>query len=321
LSILVDKAAFTAHMHREILSHATLAGEDIDGMRLLQLLAGIVTETLLIFDDPDEGLVATIDALAFHLGCEPASGSMSKNSLPPAYVIDAETENGRALARKLFEEWLDCAYEFHDLIVFMIHHVIMRMEQEGLPRAETFRLFTECMTRCLAYEIAAQELCDIVIEDKIGKEGWTLSESISGLSAVAGRLLGLSRNACEIFQAPNLPDNLDQVAYVMTQEATRLGIPAGSDWRFGIPANDYPVSAPFDLIFGLWTGCREFLTAINLHDEIDQAVACAKAAGRMLAVAAGGEKPDIEPVVAKPLAMAALTDTYKTVCREEAAAL
>jgi hypothetical protein len=38
----------------------------------------------------------------------------------------------------------------------------------------------------------------------------------------------------------------------------------------------------------------------------------------MLAMASGGERPEIEPVIAKPLAMAAMTETYRTVCREYA---
>lgn len=41
---------------------------------------------------------------------------------------------------------------------------------------------------------------------------------------------------------------------------------------------------------------------------MDQAVSCAKA-------------PEMEPVIAKPLAMAAMTDTYETICRDEALAL
>ena len=106
----------------------------------------------------------------------------------------------------------------------------------------------------------------------------------------------------------------------MTQEAIRLGIPAGTDWRFGLAANDTPCSAPYELIAGLEPACHEFFRMIGLNDMVDQAVACAKASGRMLALAAGGERPELEPVIAKPLAMAALTETYRTVCREYAIA-
>jgi hypothetical protein len=303
------------------MSRASLAGREIDGMRLIQMLAGITAETLLLFDDPAEGVEATYDRLHFMLGCEPAEGTLSQNALPASYVLDYETEQGRAIAKDLFEDWLECAYEFHELILFVIHNVILRMEENGQNRATVFRLFIECTNRCLGYEIAAQELCEIVIEKKITGEGWSLPHSISGLSAIAGRFLALSHNACELYAKPTLPEKLDQVAYVMVQEAVRLGIPAGSDWRFGLAANDCAISAPYDLIDSLTPDCIAFFRALQMHCQIDQSVACAKAAGRMVAMAAAGETPDIEPVLAKPLAMAAMTDTYKSVCFTQAAAL
>lgn len=318
MSFLVDKADFAAQMYSHLMSHAALAEEEVDGMKLIQLLAGITTETLLLFDQPDDGLEATYAHLARLLGCEPAEGPLGARALPPPYIIDYETEQGRAIAKCLFEDWLDCAYEFQELLCFVIQNVIIRLEEAGQPRSEVFRIYIECCNRCLAYEIAAQELCDIVIDRKIGAESWSLTESVSGLSAVSGRCLALSQNACELFAIPSLPDKLDQVAYVMTQEAVRLGIPAGSDWRFGLAANDCAVTAPYDLINSLDPCCREFFDMIGLNSLMDRAVACAKAAGRMLAVAAGGEAPEIEPVIAKPLAMAAMTDTYKSVCTQVA---
>ncbi len=318
MSILNDKADFSAHAYRSLMARTSLNGEETDGMRLLMLLSGIMVETLLLFDEPEVGLDTTIQRLGDALGCDPCEGPLGENVLPPSYILDYETEQGRGMARELFEDWLDCAYEFHDIILNLTHNLLMKLEQEGQAREETFRLYVECSMRCLAYEISAQELCDLVIEQKIAREGWSLAESVSGLSAVAGRCLALSQNACQLFAIPSLPDKLDQVAYVMTQEATRLGIPAGSDWRFGLAANDCVFSAPFDLIHSLEPGCREFFKVMRMTNLIDQAVACAKAAGRMLAVAASGEEPDLEPVIAKPLAMAAMTDTYRTVCGEGA---
>ena len=73
-------------------------------------------------------------------------------------MIDYETEQGRTIARELFEEWLNCAYGFHDLLIFVIQNTILRLEQAGQPRGETLRLYMECLTLCLAYELAAQEL-------------------------------------------------------------------------------------------------------------------------------------------------------------------
>lgn len=312
MSILIDKTGFAAHIHKCLLNQASRADGHTDGMRLIQLLAGVTVETLLLFDEPDRGLEATYARLAQMLSCEPAVGVLGQNTLPPAYMIESETEIGRGLARRLFEDWLNCAYDFHDLLMTVVQGMIVQLEEFGMPRSETFRLFIECTNRCMGYEIAAQELCDIVIEEKIGGEGWSLADSVSGLSAVAGRCLALGHNRGPAFNPAAYIDRLDQVSYVMTQEAVRLGIPAGSDWRFGLAANDCPANAPYDLIVSLEPSARGFFRIIGMMDLMDQAVACAKAAGRMLAVAAGGDAPELEPVIAKPLAMAAMTETYRS---------
>jgi hypothetical protein len=316
MSYFFNKAGFIAQLYDRLTANAPSGPEpdSIDAMRLLQQLAGVMVETVMLFDDPAEGLHLTALKLEQMLGCAASDAQLGADALPPAYVIDYEAEQGRAAARDMFEEWLQCPQDFHDLVLFIIHSLICELDQHGQPRQETMRLFLECTARCYAYEVSAQELCDIVIERKIALEGWSMAESIAGLSAISGRCLALSQNACERISKPSLPDKLDQVAYVMTQEAVRHGIPAGTDWRFGLAANDYPASAPYDLIDSLTPACNGFFRAIDLPDLMDQAVAVAKAAGRMLAVAAGGEVPEIEPVIAKPLAMAAITETYRTIC-------
>lgn len=316
MATLTNHAAFSGYVYSKLLASASLAGEETDGMKLLQLLAGIMVETVLLFEDSDEGLVASYDQLAQMLECEPLGGTIAPQALPPAYIIDYETEQGRGICRVLFEDWLDCAYEFHSLMISVIHNVIVKLEAEGQPRQEVFRVFIDCLNKAMAYEISAQELCDIVIDEKVAIEKWSMCQSVSGLSALSGHYLAQSQNACQIFSGPLLPDKLDQVSYVMTQEAVRLGIPAGSDWRFGLAANDCAVSAPHDLLSSLGPRCEEFFRVIKLNSRVDRAVACAKAAGRMLAVAAGGEMPELEPAIAKPLAMAAMTDTYKVACSQ-----
>ncbi len=287
-----------------------------DAMRVIQHMAGVLVETYMVFDDPDLSMHAGFRKLSDLLGCRPAEGALPAGVLPPAHVLDLETERGRAAAREFFEEWLDCTFEFHDLIMVIIHNVIVSWEADGQPREESLRLLIECAMRCMSFEISAQELCDIVIERKVADEGWSLGDCIAALSAVAGRRLALSLSAdsCHVFRGVDLPDNLDQISHVMTQEAVRLGVPAGRDWRFGLAANDTPLNAPVDLILGIEPYCQGFFIAIQMKNQYDQAVACAKAAGRMVAVASGGELPDLEPAIAKPLAMMAMTETYKSVC-------
>lgn len=319
---LTNKPDMGARLYKDIIALASDPERGTDSMAVIQHMAGVLVETYLVFEKPDEAMMAGMSKLSNLLGVEPLAGDLDINALPPANIIDCETERGRQAARLLFEDWLDCAYEFHDLIITIIHNIIVSWEEDGQSREETLRLLAECAMRCMVFEIAAQELCDVVIEEKVAGEGWGLQECIASLSAVAGRRLAISLQAeyCEIFSGSDVPENLDRIAYVMTQEAVRLGVPAGSDWRFGLPANDIPVNAPIDLIFGIEPYCAAFFDALKIDDDYFQSICCAKAAGRMVAVAAGGEIPEIEPAIAKPLAMSAMSETYKSVCMTHEAA-
>jgi len=327
---LTNKPDMGARLYAGLIELATESSTSMDGdalcrtdvMQVIQHIAGILVETYFVFENPDEAMEASFEKLARLMECEPYSGALPERSLPPAHVIDYEVERGRNIARTFFEEWLDCVFEFHDLLIAIIHNVFIGWEEDGQSREESFRLLVETTMCGMAFEIAAQELCDVVIEQKVAQRGWTLGDCIASLSAVAGRRLAVSQNsdASQVFQGSSLPDELDGVVYVMTKEAVRLGVPAGSDWRLGLAANDVPVNAPIELVRGVEPFCSEFFEVIQLHGPYEQAVACAKAAGRMLAVAAGGNAPEIEPAIAKPLAMAAMTETYKSVCMGQAMA-
>lgn len=295
----------------------------LDGMKLIQLLAGALAESYFLFDDAGQAMEGGLTQLSRLLECEPMDGPLWPAALPPAHIIDHETERGRVAARILMDEWMDCLHSMQSLIQSVAHHMIVSWEDEGTPREEGLRLVVECVRRAISYELAAQELCDMVIERKVAQEGWSLGDCIAGLSAIAGRRLAqsLSNDVCMVFRGSNIPENLDRVVYVMTQEAVRMGVPAGSDWRFGLAANDMPVNAPVELIRGLDPCCHEFFQHIGLESLFEQSVGCAKAAGRMIAVAAGGDIPEIEPAIAKPLAMAAMTESYKFVCLDQAMAM
>ena len=318
----MNKADVAHRIHYAIHAMSADSGRGVDAMKATLLLSGLYVESAFLFDNCEEALQGTFVKLSELLQCEPMGGDIDISALPPSCIIDFDAEMGRAMAREFFEEWLDCEYEFHNMILTLTHQIFNQWEEFGQSRAESFRLLIECTYRAMAYELAAQELCDVVIEKKIGVDGWNMADSISGLAGMAGRKLSYShggRNQCCWFRGSDLPDLLDQTAYVMTQEAVRLGMPTGTDWRFGLPANDAPVNAPTLLVNSIEGVCEGFFHAINLHDQHDHSVCAAKAAGRMLAVACAGERPELEPPIAKPLAMAALTESYKSACVEYAA--
>lgn len=313
---LTNKPDMGARFYSALIQLASDHERGVDAMKVVQLMAGVLVENYFVFDEADEAMQASFIKLADLLNCDPAPGPLAPFALPPAHILDHETERGRMAARLFFEDWMDCHHEFNDLLHLLYAQILIGWEEMGLCRKESFRLLIECTRRAMAYEISAQELCDVVLERLVKKSGWTLGDCISALSGVSGRRLAVSVNSSDFiyFYGPNLPENLEQVAHVMTQEAVRHGVPAGTNWRFGLPANDMPVNAPVSLIREMEPRCLRFFRAIQLTNPFDQAVCCAKAAGRMIAVASGGDLPEIEPAIAKPLAMSAMTETYKHVC-------
>lgn len=316
---LTNKPEMGSRFYSALIQLAADHERGVDGMKVIQHMAGVLVENYFLFDDSDVAMQSSFKKLANLLGCHPAAGPLAPYALPPAHIVDFETERGRLAARVFFEEWMDCNFELHDLILTVFQHVIVGWEDMGIPRAETFRLLMECVKKAMAFEIAAQELCDVSIENQIGRQGWAIGDCIAALSGVAGRRLAISMGTgemCDFFRGSDLPENLDRVVYTMTQEAVRLGVPAGSDWRFGLAANDTPINAPVELIREMEPGCLRFFRAVGVGGPYDQAVSCAKAAGRMIAVASGGDLPEIEPAIAKPLAMSAITESYKFVCMD-----
>lgn len=316
-----DKTGLAARIQLAIQGLCHDEDQGTDGVRALLLLAGMTVETAFLFDDPVEAMETTFVRLEEMLGASPVNGPLKDSVLPPATIIDFDAEQGRALAREHFEEWLDCPYEFHALLLFIIQQRFVAWEQISQRRGESLRLFREITMRAMAFELAAQEICDTVIEAKIGAQQWSLGDAISALAGMAGQRLALSHDGedqCCWFRGSELPDLLDQCAYVMTQEAVRLGLKCHTDWRFGLPANDIPANPPSALVREAAPIADHFFAGVGMDSLEEQAVACAKAAGRMVAVAAGGEFPEIEPPIAKPLAMAALTESYKGMCVEYA---
>lgn len=310
----VEKTEVAHLLHSSLMKMADVEGRGTDIRLMLQVMAGILTETSFFFEEPDNTLQTFFTKISATLGCDAYEGELPHWLDLDPVQIDSYTERGRKLARMAMEDWADCEFGFSDMLVMVCHHIMFSWEEEGIPRSETFRLLMEYSTRCMCFEVAAQELCDVLIEKKMGRDGWTLGDCLGGLSGAAGwRLakLNLLQKKMPKEQAaePSAYD-IDYLVSTMTTEAVRMGVPAGSDWRFGLAANDCPLNPPIELLDGVEPYAQLFFSAVPMADMRDQAVACAKAAGRMLAVLSTGEQPEIAPVIAKPLAMMAITETY-----------
>ena len=114
-----------ARLYSGLVQGALDPEKGLNSMKVIQNIAGVLVETYLVFDAPDRALQVSLQKLADGLGCQPSSAALSAEALPPAHVIDRETEQGRTAARQFFEEWLDCAFEFHDLMLAVVQSVIL----------------------------------------------------------------------------------------------------------------------------------------------------------------------------------------------------
>ena len=216
---VTNKPEMGARFYSALLKLAHCPEKGTDSMKVIQYMAGVLVETYLVFDDPDIAMEGSFSKMCNNLKCEPYSEELWNFALPPAHIIDSETERGRTAARIFFEDWMDCAFEFHEVVLEMVQGVLLSWENEGIPREESLRLLIDCTKLAMAFEITAQELCDVAIDHHVSKMGWTLSDCMGALSAVAGRRLAISlnQNACEIFKGCEIPDNLDRIVYVMTK--------------------------------------------------------------------------------------------------------
>ncbi len=285
----------------------------IDTTRMIQIYAGMVAELLLEYELPGEmmsALIADMRRQLKHNKGYVEDKELRAEQFPPIYILDREIEFGRCFTREVTLEDLDEVYNALQVLSAMIAHDMNCWASQKLCSVESMRLFEECLQLALSFEFAAQDLCDMMIEDRIAGAGWSLGDCIVGLSGLAGWRAGKTEFTPKSSHPANLPA-LDQMMFILTQEAIRLGVPSGPDWRMGLAANDVPVDPPVDLIEGTKFVCDAYLDFINVKRPLHRAALIAKAAGRMIAVASGGDLPEIEPALAKPLAMMALFESFK----------
>ncbi|MAS86374.1 MAG: hypothetical protein CMH30_00135 [Micavibrio sp.] len=298
-------------LHARVAHLCLEPGKGIDTMRMIQIYAGMVCELLLEYELPGEMMASFEDDLmqALNIDSLPHFDDKAK-TLPPVYILDREIEFGRSFAREItMEEW-DDVHDALKTLSNLLAHDFTLWEMHHMRRAESFVLFHECLKLALAFEFAAQDLCDILIEEKIAKEEWTLGDCISAMSAVSGWYAGshyghISDKSIEAIE------RMDQVIFIMTQESFRLGVEGSANWRKGLPANDTPINPPMDLIEEANPLIRKYTDFIQIDDESYIGAMIAKASGRMIAVACGGDFPEIEPAIAKPLAMMALLEAFR----------
>ena len=276
----------------------------LDLSRLYHVYAGALAETLIDFEHVHEELSFSLWRIKRRINLDIDILGAPKNTLPSPLTIDFETEMGRGLSRLYLDGSHGTAQNVVSAIEIAITDTISRVSKSKGEAVQAIGYFSSIVDMAVTMEHATHQLCDDLIEIKIARQGWNLGDCIQGLSALSGRRLALEDDCA------TSPFELKDLAHIMGQEALRLGVGASFDVLRGMAANDAQFHLPLGLVGALEPMCLETLNRYNLILSVDQAAVLSKAAGRLIAVASSGDMPEIEPVVARPIALSAMTCAY-----------
>lgn len=280
-------------IHARVKEIATDDGRGFDTMRMIMIFAGILTETLLEYEEPETVMEQSFFRIADLLKVEPAEGNLGPEALPPLWIMDRDTESGRELARLSAEKLVKGLDDVHEIAIALAINDFPLWEQEELPKEESFRLLIECVISTLTLEMAAQSFCDSLIDEFIA-DGWEVTTALSALAALSGVYL---REAGVSGQ-----DSFLGVMNVMAGEAARHGVKGSKNWSSLGGANDFSPVGLSEYTDEIRESAEEFFDTVGLESQVSRSVAVAKAVGRMVAVVSAEDIGHIQPTVAKSLA-------------------
>lgn len=262
------------------------------------IYAGLLTETLLDFEEPDVVMEQAFHRIADLLRTDPAPAPPAgEEAVPLAYTIDHDTELGRHLARNVADRLPRGIDDIHEIAIALIINDFPAWEKGGPSKEESLRLLIEAVIMSLTFEMATQDFCDLLIEDFIAEGTRTAGEGILALAAVAGHYFALAETESA------LPNEAEQeLTNVMIRESIRHNTPGPKDWKVLAAANDTHEDNIPEYIKALKPEIDEFFVLIGLENRLAQSVAIAKAVGRMVAVITVEDVGQIHPSIAKSLA-------------------
>jgi hypothetical protein len=316
----------TLSLHSRLVTLCTDERHDnkIDTQKMMLILSGCLTECLLEYDDPFEERDRFLRSASTNVEEGVSVGAQTQS--PPhigAMDLDRYIELGRALARFYLDDDEESPLILR-LSLLDIMDIIIK--QNALNAQALIVCFKDFAWAALHFEIVTHLFCDRVIDSKIAEEEWTISDAIMAMSGLAGRyyaFAALKEEDDTAYQAANgvagvAPQSfienmrhVDHVLHVMMNEAMRMGVPEATGTFYGMAANDVEYPTCTHLIYGLEPVFGLLASAHNMDCYALRCVVVAKAAGRMIAVAASGMSPEVEHIVARPLALASFIGNYQ----------
>lgn len=264
--------------------------------RTVMIYAGLITETLLEYEEPDVVMEQAFHRIADLLETDPAD-DMGDLGMPPAYIIDRDTEVGRHLGRNVADNLPKGMDDLHEIAIALVIADFPLWSDTAVTKEYALRLLIESVISSLTFEMATQDFCDLLIEDFMTEAGRTSSDGLLALSAMAGYYFQAAKNETVL-----LPDAEQELTNVMARESLRHGTPGLKNWSPLAAANDSERSDVPGFIEELKPDIEEFFALIGLEDALSKAVAVAKAVGRMVAVITVEDIGQVHPSIAKSLA-------------------
>ncbi len=306
-------------MEKGLLRMSAIPHGGIDMLRLVRVSAGALCEIALdCVEDPAEFMQHALQDMWLQTGLDETDRALAQDrredgrdplySMTDPRLVDREVETGRLLIRTIQMDHGSPSETLYEPLIEFLSYIVLSATATSVDRAAMALFIEKLSQEALAYELATQELCDLLIETKIAEHDWSLGDAICALAGSAAQRLAIKRAG----RGWNWETAYQTIADVMMREALSLGIPPSAGWEFGMAANDSRPNPPIALIRAVESSCMVFLDLIGISSYETQAVVLAKAAGRMLALAASGEEPEIEAHIAKPLACHAMAETLRS---------
>ncbi|HYD19426.1 MAG TPA: hypothetical protein VEF76_13200 [Patescibacteria group bacterium] len=265
-------------------------------VRTICIYAGMITETLVEYEEPDIVMEQAFHRISDLLHADPAEGDTPDALMPLAWTLDRDTELGRQLGRGIAKKLPKGLDDIHEIAIAMIINDFPVWEKKGYPRERLLRVLIEGVILSLTFEMATQDFCDLLIEEFIA-DGNAPGEGIVALSAVAGHYYALAE------MSQPLPTEAEQdFTNVMVRESIRHGTPGIKNWGKLSAANDTEGKNIPEYLARLKPEIEEFFVLIGLDDPLGRAVSVAKSVGRMVAVVTVEDVGQIHPSIAKSLA-------------------
>jgi hypothetical protein len=104
--------------------------------------------------------------------------------------------------------------------------------------------------------------------------------------------------------------DFDYMIHTMMNEAMRLGMPDHAGLYTMLAANDSQYYVPYHKSDSVNLIAKPLFQIFKVYDPDLRSMMVAKATGRMMAVAAAGDNPDMDACVVTPLALSSMQGSY-----------